>query len=285
MNARDENRATEPRHDGPPPVPPPPEHPSAERSGAPDSGARTDAASRRPDRYRGAGWSTWLSPRLVVGLFLAGLGVVLFLEQFGFYLEPVLRWWPVALIAIGLLKIAQPRGRFFGVVLTAIGAVLLIDNLGLVAIDDWDLIWPLAVIAVGAFLIRGALHGPWRRAAAAKDDAASFHAVAVMGGVRRQITSREFVGGEASAVMGGCEVDLRQAEMAGEQAEIEVFAMWGGIELAVPDHWRIEIRGMPVMGAIEDSTRPRTDDASRLLVIRGMALMGAVEIKSQLGKG
>jgi hypothetical protein len=52
----------------------------------------------------------------------------------------------------------------------------------------------------------------------------------------------------------------------------------------VPDHWRIEIRGLPVMGAFEDTTRPRTADAGRLLIVRGMALMGGIEIKSDLGK-
>jgi hypothetical protein len=220
----------------------------------------------------------------VLGLFIGGLGTVLFLEQFGIDLDPVLRWWPAALILLGAIKASQRQGRTFGVVLTAIGTVLLLDNLELLRVDDLDRLWPLAVIALGGFLVWGGLRGAHRRTAAAVDDAATFHALAVMGGVRRQITSRAFVGGDASAVMGACEIDLRHAEMAGEEAEIEVFAMWGGVELAVPDHWRVELRGMPVMGALEDTTRPRTEDATRRLIVRGMALMGGVEITSQLGK-
>jgi hypothetical protein len=224
----------------------------------------------------------------VLGLFVVGLGLVLFLEQFGVDLDPVLRWWPAALILLGAIKVSQRQGRGFGVVLTAIGTVLLLDNLGWLAIEEWELVWPLFVIAVGVALVAGGLRSRRRRTAVAAGATAGddpvFHAAAVMGGVRRQITSREFIGGDVSAVMGGCEIDLRHAEMAGDTAEIEVFALWGGIDLAVPDHWRIEIRGLPVMGAFEDTTRPRTADAGRLLIVRGMALMGGIEIKSDLGK-
>ncbi len=273
MNATGETRSHDARHGGPPPVPPP----AAPPSGPP--------AGPRDDRGRGgAAWSAWLTPRLVFGLFVAGVGTVLFLEQFGFDLDPLLRWWPAALILLGAIKVSQRQGRTFGVVLTVIGTLLLLDSLELVRVDDLDRLWPLFVIAIGVLLVAGGLRSQRRRAPPAPDDAAVFHALAVMGGVRRQITSKQFVGGDAAAVMGACEIDLRHAEMAGDQAEIEVFAMWGGVELAVPDHWRIEVRGMPVMGAFEDTTRPRTEDASRLLVIRGMALMGGVEISSQLGK-
>ena len=190
--------------------------------------------------------------------------------------------------ALACFHAQQAAEKYIKAVLTAIGTVLLLDNLGWLAIEEWELVWPLFVIAVGVALVAGGLRSRRRRTAVAAGATAGddpvFHAAAVMGGVRRQITSREFIGGDVSAVMGGCEIDLRHAEMAGDTAEIEVFALWGGIDLAVPDHWRIEIRGLPVMGAFEDTTRPRTADAGRLLIIRGMALMGGIEIKSDLGK-
>jgi hypothetical protein len=273
MNAAGEARSHDPRRDGPPPVPPPPAPPSGPPAGRPGEPGRGPTP-----------WTAWLTPRLVFGLFVAGLGAVLFLEQFGFDLDPLLRWWPAALILLGAIKVTQSQGRTFGAVLTVIGTLLLLDNLELVRVDDLDRLWPLFVIALGGFLVWGGLRGARRRGAAAVDVAATFHALAVMGGVRRQITSKAFVGGDASAVMGGCEIDLRHAEMAGEEAEIEVFAMWGGVDLAVPDHWRVEIRGMPLMGAFEDTTRPRTEDATKRLIVRGLALMGGVEITSQLGK-
>ena len=271
MNAG-EIRSDDARLDGPPPLPVPPEPPP---SGSP--------AGRPAGDRRGTAWTAWLTPRLVLGLFVLGVGLVLFLEEFGIFLDPVLRWWPALLILVGAVKLTQSRGRVFGLLLTGIGTLLLLDNLEWVEFDDWDKLWPLAVIAVGALLIWGSWRRPRRPDgpdAVSVDDSATLNAVAVMGGVRRQVTSKAFVGGEATAVMGGVEIDLSRAEMAGETAEIEIFAMWGGVEISVPDHWQIEVRGMPLLGAFEDTTRPRTGDASRRLIIRGMALMGGVEIKS-----
>jgi predicted membrane protein len=267
-----EIRSDDVRRAGPPPVPPPSEPPSGLPAGR-TSGAHSSS------------WTAWLTPRLVIGLFVLGVGLVLFLEKFGIFLDPVLRWWPALLIVLGAIKLTSPHGRVFGVILTGVGTVLLLDNLGWIEFDDWDKLWPLAVIAVGALLIWGGWRRPRRSAelrapGVASTDDATFSATAVMGGVRRQITSKAFVGGEATAIMGGVEIDLGRAEMAGEEAEIEVFAMWGGVEIAVPDHWLVELRGMPLLGAFEDSTRPRTADSGRRLVIRGMALMGGVEIKS-----
>ena len=45
--------------------------------------------------------------------------------------------------------------------------------------------------------------------------------------------------------MGGCELDLTDAEMKNSPAVIEVFAMWGGIEIFVPDSWEIVAEVVP----------------------------------------
>jgi hypothetical protein len=222
----------------------------------------------------------------VLGLFVVGLGLVLFLEQFGVDLDPVLRWWPAALILLGAIKVSQRQGRGFGVVLTAIGTVLLLDNLGWLAIDEWELLWPLFVIAVGVALAAGGLRSRRRRtavaagAAAAAGDDPVFHAAAVMGGVRRQITSREFIGGDVSAVMGGCEIDLRHASMPeGRPALLDTFAFWGGIEIKVPDDWEVVSQGNAVLGGFVNNARSLSG-ARRRLVVTGLAIMGGVEVKN-----
>ena len=66
-----------------------------------------------------------------------------------------------------------------------------------------------------------------------------------------------FRGGEMTAFMGGCELDLRQAEMApGEDATIDVFAVMGGHEIRVPETWAVVTKAVPIMGGVEDRTRP-----------------------------
>ncbi|HXY39419.1 MAG TPA: LiaF domain-containing protein, partial [Vicinamibacteria bacterium] len=118
------------------------------------------------------------------------------------------------------------------------------------------------------------------------DDA--FDMVAVLGGAKTGITSNEaggveprrFRGGRAMAVMGGCEIDLRRASIPeGEEALLDVFVMWGGIEIKVPEEWEIVNRGSAFLGGFENKTRPLAT-ADRRLVVTGTAIMGGVEVKN-----
>jgi len=59
---------------------------------------------------------------------------------------------------------------------------------------------------------------------------------------------------------------------------IDVFAMWGGIEVRVPEGWAVENRVFPFLGGVEDRTRP-APDATQRLVLKGMVVMGGMEIK------
>ena len=79
--------------------------------------------------------------------------------------------------------------------------------------------------------------------------------------------------------MGGCEIDLRNAEINGDAA-IDVFAMWGGIEIRVPENWTVIGRVTPLMGGFEDHTRAPQAASAHRLIVRGMVIMGGVEIKN-----
>jgi hypothetical protein len=104
---------------------------------------------------------------------------------------------------------------------------------------------------------------------------------AMMSGVRRQVTGG-FAGGEATAIMGGVELDLRYSAMDGDEVIIDTFALWGGIEIWVPAHWEIVSQGLPLMGAFEDKTHIVTHAGAPQprLIVRGVAIMGGVEIKN-----
>jgi predicted membrane protein len=74
-----------------------------------------------------------------------------------------------------------------------------------------------------------------------------------MGGFKRRITTPDFRGGEITAIMGGCDLDLRQSSINGV-AVLNVFAMCGGITIKVPVDWTVELDGTPIMGGFEEKT-------------------------------
>lgn len=51
---------------------------------------------------------------------------------------------------------------FFGLLLVIVGAVFLLENLGIVSGDVWDLIWPLIIMLFGISLLIKPLFKPDR---------------------------------------------------------------------------------------------------------------------------
>ena len=67
----------------------------------------------------------------------------------------------------------------------------------------------------------------------------------------------------------------------GSEAIVDVFAFWGGIDLKVPEDWTVVLHAMPLMGAVDDKTRPPQGSPEKRLVIRGIVIMGGVAIKTK----
>jgi Domain of unknown function (DUF5668) len=84
---------------------------------------------------------------------------------------------------------------------------------------------------------------------------------------------------EVSAVMGGCDIDLRDAAPSAQPLVIQVFAMWGGIDIRVPPGWLVQNEAWPILGGIVDSTT-RPAIPTHRVILRGNAFMGGVEVKN-----
>jgi predicted membrane protein len=103
-------------------------------------------------------------------------------------------------------------------------------------------------------------------------------AMAILGGVEKRNNCQDFRGGTVTAVMGGCEIDLRGASITvPHEPVLEVFAMWGGIEVRVPPDWTVISEVNPILGGYSDETQP-PKDATKRIVVRGAVIMGGIEV-------
>ena len=221
-----------------------------------------------------------LTPQFVIGLIIVTVGLLLTLDNLGLiYAEDYLRYWPAGLLALGVVKLSQARaagyGGLSGILLIVIGALLLVDRTMTIEFNVWRL-WPVVLVIVGGALVYQTLSGPRLRSVA--DGSALVSAMAFLGAVSRGSNSPHFRGGSLTAVMGGCDLDLRHAAIDGE-AVIEVFAMWGGIEIRVPEDWTVVSQVVPIMAGVDDRTRPPQGLARHRLVLRGFMIMAGIEIK------
>lgn len=220
-----------------------------------------------------------ITPRLIIGFGILALGILWTLDNLNILdSEPITRWWPAVLIIIGAAQLLDRRGLRGGpIVLIIIGTVLVLRRAHFIHVDIGDLV-PLFIALLGAKLVWEALTRG-RSAGLSPDDDSVIHAFAMMSGVRRQNTSQVFRGGDANAIMGGVDLDLRNAQLAAnERVIIDCFAFWGGIDIKVPPHWRVDGQVLPLMGSFEDKS-VQTGDGPTVL-IRGTAIMGSVEVKN-----
>ncbi len=224
-----------------------------------------------------------LPAQVVFGGLLLSIGLLMFLRNLG-YLGDAWRFWPLLFIAVGGLKLASatnPFDRLLGLGLLAFGGLRIGATYLGMEIGAIDILATLLVIFGAAIAwrgIRGPAPGESSRAETARDH---ISAMAFMGGYGPKCTSQQFRGGDVSVLMGGIEMDLRQSSIAPQtSAVLDVFVMWGGVEIRVPDDWTVELRGTPILAGFEDKTRPTPGPIEKRLIVRGVAIMGGIEIKN-----
>ncbi|HXJ19085.1 MAG TPA: LiaF domain-containing protein [Polyangia bacterium] len=107
---------------------------------------------------------------------------------------------------------------------------------------------------------------------------------AVFGGVERRgawTVPRNF---RVVAMMGGAVLDLREARFPRGVVDLEVKAVFGGVQILVPPGLAVEVSGSAIMGGFSHVNRspPTPDPDAPLLRVRGLAVMGGVDISMRL---
>ena len=140
----------------------------------------------------------------------------------------------------------------------------------------WLTLWVTAVVAgtIVKFTVKP------------EDDptAPHFSLVAVFDGVDFRPTTRTLEASKALTMFGGTRIDLRRAATADpSEVQLEVTTIMGGVDITVPDTWRVEVEGPTVMGGREvavtdpDALPP---DAPRLRS-RARTVMGGVRVQAR----
>ncbi|MGH9479022.1 MAG: LiaI-LiaF-like domain-containing protein [Terriglobales bacterium] len=254
---------------------------------------------------------------LFVPLIIIAVGVIFLLDQLHVYpADFVFRYfWPAVFIIFGLDLLSRRLNMvraFWGVAAIAVGGLWILGNLGMVSVSlaNW---WPLLLIGFGLMLLlsggyRGrALGGRRERlwqareqrwqhyrnrsadmppsaatttSEPAADGGDRVDVFAIFGGSQRRVTSTQFTGGHVTACLGGFQLDLTRAEIAGESAMIEIETCMGGGEIRVPTHWVVDVRGHGILGGYSDETQQVPSAGAKRLIIEGISLMGGVVIKN-----
>lgn len=234
-----------------------------------------------------------ISGRVFGGLALVLIGVLFLARKMGFDFPDIIFSWEVILIGIGLY--VGIRHSFRGpvwAVLILIGVVFLLDDI----YPEYDIdryLWPVVIISIGLVMIfrpqkkkNGDINWsavPVTSTAGSIDDEV-IDSVAVFGGIKRNIISKNFRGGETVTVFGGTELNLSQADATGPMV-LEMTQIFAGAKLIVPPHWKIQSDDVVcILGGLDDK-RPmyqqtNSTEPQRVLILKGTCIFGGIDIKS-----
>ncbi len=103
--------------------------------------------------------------------------------------------------------------------------------------------------------------------------------VAIMGGSHRRGRFRAVGSINVVAIMGGDEIDLREAEIEGGELAINLFSLMGGANIYVPDSVEVEVSGFSLMGGNTELGSLRSPRRGAPVIrIRAWNVMGGATI-------
>lgn len=197
---------------------------------------------------------------------------------------------PVAILVFGLYLLVRSENRpkpIIGWFVTLFGAILLISQTGWFGLSFGDMFLPMWLVVI-AFIIMNPRkllpRGFNTNEEDLSEDDRQIKLLAFMGGGDLHYTTRSLVGGEVVAIWGGYKIDFTEADMEGDEMELNLLCVMGGVEIIVPANWEVEKRGaVCIMGGYSNKTKclaEKLELPRKTLIIKGLALMGGGDIKN-----
>ncbi|MGD2092522.1 MAG: DUF5668 domain-containing protein [Candidatus Aminicenantes bacterium] len=231
------------------------------------------------------------------GLLLIGVGIFWVLHNTNIIDFKIRVWWPLILIVIGLLHLYHHR-RIFDFVswlMMGLGVIFLLTSNDIINKQEIWKYWPILLVIVGISIVfnRGRAFAPryyckidLKKGAGKKGDeseASSDDRIdesTIFGSISKKITTKSFKGGSISVVFGGAEIDLRSAQLAEEGAVLDISAIFGGVDIRIPESWLVQTRSSAVLGGVDAKYSNSEDNTGKRLLINASAIFGGVDINN-----
>jgi hypothetical protein len=226
-----------------------------------------------------------LSSQIFVGLILVLIGLAFLFRNLGWAdFSGVVRWIPSFFILLGIWQLAVNKFRFITgpLILIAGGAAFQLAAFGVIEFRSIWQFWPLILLLVGgSMLLERAgvkLAGPF----AHSEDEETVSILSIFNGPEHTMTTPRFRGGEATAIFGGIDVDLRQAAVADRPARINAFALFGGVDIIAPAGWAVKHDVIGIFGGFDDERAEKitNKDGEAELLVTGFAMFGGITVKN-----
>ena len=255
------------------------------------------------------------SSRVWIGIFIFFAGILMLAYKMGAPLPYWLFSWPIILIGIGLIIGIQNRFRSSApYILILIGTVFLLKENNILNFRIY--LFPIILMIIGAnfFFNPSGSRRRQRRfmrnnqtddfTGFARDESftpkttetprSNFISMeaslppeehlqvnAFLGGVKKNILSKNFVGGSVTCFMGGAELNFLHADMQ-RPVTIECNNIFGGTKLLIPADWDIKNDVTAILGGVDDKRKFTNVEINhaKSIHLTGTCMFGGIEISN-----
>jgi predicted membrane protein len=226
--------------------------------------------------------------KLIIGIILMLAGGLLLFDTFDITHFPIRYYifsWKTLLIGIGIVILATKEKPTAGYILIGLGVIFWLPSIVNYSISLSQIFWPAVLIGIGILIItrRGRQNKYHRVKNVAGGNTSDYiDDVSILGGGNKIIQSKNFKGGDITAIFGGSEFNFKEAELSQEGCSIDVFTMFGGSKLVIPDNWVVKSDMFSIFGGFNDkrTIKPDEGEPTVVLYLKGAVIFGGMEIKS-----
>ena len=191
-------------------------------------------------------------------------------------------WWTLFIIVPCTIELFKSHGRLGNLIGVIVGVVLLLICQDLIDMQMvGKLLVPGILVVVGlAFIFKDSFNGQAvkkiKELHGNKSGGKTYFST--FSSQKVDFRGQNFSGTDLTAVFGGVECDLRSAVI-NEDAVIDVNAIFGGVDIFVPDYVRVKIRSTSIFGGVSEKGVHDPVGEAPTLYINAVCLFGGVDIK------
>ncbi len=226
--------------------------------------------------------------RSILGIILVLIGLVMIARSLNIFpseLADDLFSWPMILVVLGIIFLSSKSNNTTGWILLIIGTIFLLPRITDLPYSFREVFWPVVFIGIGLLILFKSLGGVRRRGTPKTSGSGMdfIDEIAILGGNERKITSKSFKGGQITSILGGSQIYLLDARLAPGENVIDLFTLFGGSTLIVPNHWNVKVEVTSIFSGFSDKrsvVESQQNEDEGMLIIKGIALFGGGELKN-----
>ena len=219
---------------------------------------------------------------IIWGSILILVGLVLALNEFGLTNINIFfkGWWTLFIIIPSFINLFVDKDKTGSLIGVLIGVLLLLSIRNIIDLNIlWKLIIPIILVCIGFSLIsKNMFDKNVSKKIKELNSKNNNDGYCSTFSSQKINIDEEFMGTNLDAIFGGIELDLRNSNIK-KDVVINTTAIFGGIDIFVPDNVKVKIKSTSIFGGVSDKKNNKSSDKSPVIYVNATCLFGGVDIK------